>query len=109
MYLCLVFAAMKPKMAQLISLKTAKGTVEIIKTIAPDWMAFGVHMNLDPEGHKIRHIEAEHSQKLNGPIVCCQEMFTLWLDSPDATWGNLIGLLIDSEQNQLADQVINAL
>lgn len=92
-----------------MTLKTAKGTVEIIKTIAPDWMAFGVLMNLDPDCQKSRCIEAEHSHKLNGPVVCCQEMFTLWLDRPDATWGNLIRLLIDSEQKELADQVINAL
>ena len=32
-----------------------------------------------------------------------------WLDQPDATWGNLVELLIDSEQKDLADQVKDAL
>ena len=66
-------------------------------------------MDLDPRGHKIRCIEAEHAHKLNCPVICCQEVFTVWLDSPDATWGNLIELLTDSEHKELAEQVRNAL
>jgi len=100
----------KPRMAQLMRMKTSKGEkVEIIKTIAPDWKQVGYPMDLDPRGQKIRCIEAEHAHKLNGPVICCQEIFTLWLDSPDAAWGNLIELLIDSEYTQLAEQVKSAL
>jgi len=88
-------------------MKSSKGEkVEIIKTITPDWKQVGYLMDLDP---KIRCIEAEHAHKLNGPVICCQEVFTAWLDSPDATWGNLIELLTDSEHKELAEQVKNAL
>ena len=104
------FLDSKPRMAQLMRLKTPKGEkVEIIKTIAPDWKQVGFLMDLDPMGRNIRCIEAEHAHKLNCLVICCQELFTLWLDSPDATWGNLIELLIDSEYKELAEQVKNAL
>ena len=100
----------KPTMAQLTMLKNAKGEkVEIIKTIAPDWMEVGFLMDLDPKGRKIANIETEHALKRNGPVVCCREMFILWLDRPDATWGNLIKLLVDAEQKDLAEQVEDAL
>ena len=98
----------KPRMAQLMRLKTTKGEkVNIIESIAPVWKDVGFLMDLDPEGRKVVHIEAEHRQ--NGLHVCCREMFKLWLDSPDATWGNLIELLVDSERKQLAEQVKDAL
>ena len=110
MYLCSsVFVDTKPRMAQLMRLKTKGVKVEIIKTVAPDWKQVGFMMDLDPMGRKIRSIEAEHAHRLNGPVVCCQELFTVWLDSPDATWGNLIELLNDSEYKELAEQVANAL
>ena len=101
---------MKPSMAQLTMLKNSKGErVEIIKTIAPDWMEVGFLMDLDPKGRKIANIEAEHAHKRNGPIICCREMFILWLDQPDSTWGNLIQLLVDAEQRDLAEWVKEAL
>ena len=104
------FVDSKPTMAQLMRLKTTKGeNVEIIPTVAPDWRQVGYLMDLDPKGHKIRCIEAEHAHKLNGPVICCQEVFTVWLDSPDATWGNLIELLIDSKYKELAGHVKDAL
>ena len=104
------FADSKPRMAQLMRLRTSKGhKVEIVKTIAPDWHQVGYLMDLDRNGQKIRCIEAEHAHKLNGPIICCQKLFTLWLNSPKATWENLIELLIDSDYEQLAEQVKNAL
>ena len=97
-------------MAQLTMLKDTKGEkVEIIKTIAPDWMEVGFLMDLDPKGRKIANIEAEHAHKRNGPVVCCRDMFTLWLDQRDATWGNLIKLLVDAEQRDLAEHVKEAL
>ena len=36
-------------------------------------------------------------------------MFILWLDRLDATWENLIRLLVDAEQKDLAEQVKVAL
>ena len=93
-----------------MKLKTTKGErVNIIESIAPVWKDVGYLMDLDPEGRKVKHIEAEHAHKQNGLCICCQEMFQLWLDSPHATWGSLIELLVDSEQQVLAEQVKDAL
>ena len=101
---------MKPRMAQLMKLKSTKGErVNIIESIAPVWQKVGFLMDLDPNGQKVERIEAEHAHKHNGPDTCCREMFKLWLDSPNATWGNLIELLVDSEFKELAGQVKNAL
>ena len=102
------FADMKPRMAQLMKLKSAEGDkVEIIKTIAPDWKQFGLLLDLDPQGQEVYRIETEHAQ--NGSFICCQEMFRVWLGSPNATWGNLIEELNDSEKKELAGRVQNAL
>ena len=101
---------MKPSMAQLMKLKTTKGErVNIIESITPVWKDVGYLMDLDAEGQKVKHIEAEHAHKPNGLRICCQEMFQLWLSSPDATWQNLIELLVDSERQVLAEQVKDAL
>jgi len=104
------FVDSKPTMAQLMRLKTTKGgNVEIIQTIALDWKQVGYLMDLDPNGRKVECIEADNAHKRNRSVTCCQEMFRLWLDSPDATWGNLIELLIDSKYKELAEHVKNAL
>jgi len=101
---------MKPRIAELLNLKTMKGDrVNIIESIAPVWKDVGYLMDLDPEGQKVEHIEAEHVHKQNGLHICCREMFKLWLDCPDATWGNLIELLIDSERRELAELVKSVL
>ena len=100
----------KPRMAQLMMLKSTTGDkVEIIRTIAPDWKNVGILLDLDPNARKVKCIETDHAYKQNGSIICCQEIFRLWLDSPDATWGNLIELLNDAEHAALAEQIKNAL
>ena len=97
-------------MAQLMKLKTKKGErVNIIESVAPVWKDVGFLMDLDPEGQRIQCIDAEHAHKQNGLHICCREMFKQWLDSPDATWEDLIELLVDSERKQLAEQVKDAL
>ena len=83
--------------------------MEIIKTIATDWKEFGFLMDLDPEGKQVDAIEAENAHKRNGLFICCQEIFMLWLQKPDATWSKLIELLYDSEQKDLAAQVKDVL
>ena len=91
-------------------LKTTEGRkVEIITTIATDWKDFGFLMDLDPKGKQVAKIEAENAHKRNGLFICCQEIFMLWLQKPDATWGNLIELLYDLEQKDLASQVKDVL
>ena len=106
------FVDTKPRMDQLMMLKSAtcKGDkVDIIETVAPDWKKIGILMNLDPIARKVKCIETDHAHKWNGCVICCQEIFRLWLDSPDVTWGNLIELLIDAEHTALAEQVKNVL
>lgn len=98
---------MKPTMAQLTRLNTAKGDLEIIETIAPDWKAVGCLMDFDPFGNKLDLIEAEHAHKRNGVLTCCQEIFKLWLRREDATWEKLIQL-IPSQHKVLAKQVMDA-
>ena len=61
--------------------------IEIIKTIAPDWKQVGFLVDFDPMGRTVANIEKQHGHKCNGPVICCQEIFTLWLDQPDANWG----------------------
>jgi len=103
------FVDSKPTMAELMMLKTTKGeNVEIIPTISPDWKQVGYLMNLDANGRKVVCIE-DYAHKRNGSVICCQEIFRLWLDNRDATWGNLIELLIDSKYKELAEHVKNAL
>ena len=97
-----------PRIAQLMKLKTPKGEkLEIIKTLTPQWRQLGLLMDFDRDGQTVDLIEAEHQMK--GQVACCQEVLKLWLKGPDATWGNLIELLIDCEQTALAEQVKDAL
>ena len=101
---------MKPRISQLMKLKTRKGErVNIMESITPIWKDFGLLMDLDQVGQKVACIEAEHVHKQNGLHICCREIFTLWLDSPDTTWGKLMELLVDSDRKELAKHVKNAL
>ena len=97
-----------PRIAQLMRLKTAEGEkVEIIKSLTPQWRQLGLLMDFDKDGRTVDLIETEYQMK--GQTVCCQEVFKLWLKGPDATWGNLIELLMDCEQTSLVEQVKDAL
>ena len=103
----LLYTDTKPSIAQLMRLKTKGKKVEIIKSLTPQWRDLGLLMDFDDEGRTVDLIKAEHQSE--GQTVCCQEVFKLWLKGPDATWGNLIELLIDCEQKVLAEQVKDAL
>ena len=47
-----------------MNLRNDKGEkIDIINTIAPDWMEVGFLMDLDPIGTKVTNIEAEHAHK----------------------------------------------
>ena len=108
----LCFVDTKPRMDQLMMLKSTevvKVKINIIETVAPDWKKIGILMNLDPNARKVECIETDHTHKRNGSVICCEEIFRLWLDRPDATWGNLIELLIDAEHTALAEQVKDVL
>ena len=57
----------KPTIAQLTMLKNTKGEkVEIIKTIAPDWMEVGILMDLDPTGKKLQLLkQSMHTKEMD--------------------------------------------
>ena len=95
---------MRPRLAQLKTMKTSKGKVEIMKTIAPKWKDFCILMDFDANGNKMMLIEAEQK---GSPVECCQEMFRHWLagNGKPATWGSLLELLEDCEQSYLVKQI----
>ena len=97
----------KPRLAQLTILKTTKGRVQIIDSIAHRWKKLGILMDFDDDGNKVDLIENEHKQ--DGPVACCQEVFKLWLKGTHATWRNLIDLLNDCEMGELIQEIKNAL
>ena len=99
----------QPTIAQLLLLKTADGKIRIISRLAPRWRDLGYIMNFDDTGAEIETIE----QKYRGdPKECCQAMFQLWLNGNGirpCTWGTLIELLEDCEQEALAEDIQSAL
>ncbi|CAI8021429.1 hypothetical protein GBAR_LOCUS12713 [Geodia barretti] len=73
--------------------KTRSGEkIEIIKSLAPDWKSFGVHLNFDDMGSQLSLIEAQH-----GPQSCCRDMMIHWLlgNGEGPTWRTLLALLED--------------
>ena len=103
---------MKPTLAQLKIMKTARGEkIDIINCVAPQWKQLGILFNFDAEGRAIDLIEAQH--KLEGPVVCCEETIKHWLkgnyNGIDATWKAVIELLEDMGESALAKQVKSAL
>ena len=81
--------------------------MEIIKTIAPNWNRFGIHLDFDETGRTLNCIAKEHP---SNPIDCCTHMMREWLEGrgrQPATWATLIDLLKDAELNDLAQQLEN--
>ena len=99
------FADVKPRLAQLTMLKTSKGKVQIINSIAPQWKTIGDLMDFDDDGNKVDLIANEHKED----VACCRKVFTLWLKGTHATWRNLIDLLNDCEMGELIQEIKNAL
>jgi len=100
-----------PRLAQLKLMKTSTGEkVEIIKALAPKWYDFGDYLDFDPTGEKLDEIKAEGL--LEGPTICCRNMFQHWLKGngrQPPTWEALIELLEDFEQPMLVRQIKCAL
>ena len=104
----LLHAAEKPAMAKLAMMHnpTTGESVKVIDTIAPRWKQFGIYLSFDDIGRTLDRIEAEH--KVNGPVACCQEMFSHWLrgNGEPATWRTLVQLLDNFGEKHLAEQII---
>ncbi|CAI8022600.1 hypothetical protein GBAR_LOCUS13255 [Geodia barretti] len=50
-----------PSLRDLAVFKTRSGEkIEIIKSLAPEWKSFGVHLNFDDMGSQLSLIEAQH-------------------------------------------------
>lgn len=64
-------------------------------------------MDFDDDGNKVDLIANEYKQ--DGPVICCQEVFKLWLKGTNATWKNLIDLLNDCEMGELIHEIKSAL
>ncbi|CAI8021431.1 hypothetical protein GBAR_LOCUS12714 [Geodia barretti] len=96
-----------PSLRDLSVFKTRSGEkIEIIKSLAPDWKSFGVHLNFDDMGSQLSLIEAQHGQ--SNPQSCCRDMVIHWLlgngEGP-TTWRTLLALLEDGERAYLADRI----
>ncbi|CAI8022598.1 hypothetical protein GBAR_LOCUS13255 [Geodia barretti] len=94
-----------PSLRDLTVFKTRSGEkIEIIKSLAPEWKSFGVHLNFDDMGSQLSLIEAQHGQ--SNPQSCCRDMMIHWLlgngEGP-TTWRTLLALLEDGERAYLAD------
>ena len=64
-------------------------------------------MDFDDDGNRVDLIANEYKQ--DGPVICCQEVFKLWLKGTNATWRNLIDLLNDCEMEELVQEIKSAL
>jgi hypothetical protein len=96
-----------PSLRDLSVFKTRSGEkIEIIKSLAPEWKPFGVHLNFDDMGSQLSLIEAQHGQ--SNPQSCCRDMVIHWLlgngEGP-TTWRTLLALLEDGERAYLADRI----
>jgi hypothetical protein len=106
----LPFSDSPPTIRQLLLLKTAGGEkIRIISWLAPRWRDLGYMMNFDDTGAKVEAIE----QKYRGdPEDCCRAMFQHWLNGNGVrpcSWGTLIELLEDCDQQALLKEIQSAL
>ena len=100
----------KPTLAQLTIMKTATGEkIKIIESVALQWKQLGDLLDFDPEGRTLELIEANN--QLKGHVACCREMFVMWLKGKgkEVTWEELIDILEDIDQSELAKKVKTAL
>ena len=97
-------------MAQLWVLKTAtKEKIKIIPKLALHWRRLGDIMNFDDTGDEIGMIERKYR---DDPKECCRAMFQHWLNGNGVrpcTWGTLIELLEDCDQEALMEDIQSAL
>ena len=99
----------QPTLAKLAVLRTAEGEkIKIIERVAPFWQSLGDQLEFDTRGSKLSLIKADHSTS----EACCRAMFQHWLNGNGVTpcsWGKLIELLDNLDEEVLAQQIQNAL
>jgi len=110
---CFLASDSKPRLAELVTLKTRRGqSVNVIKSLAPQWKQFGLCLDFDHTGQQLDLIEAEHAHESHRVVACCQEMFRHWLEGngvQPVTWRTLIKLLVDCNELFLVKQIKDAL
>ena len=92
-----------PTMKQLTSLSTRRGSIRIIKELAPIWNEVGRNLDFDKCGTKLRSIEKSRKE----PEECCVEVFYHWLlgNGIQCSWGNVIQILNDCDRRALANKL----
>ena len=97
-------------MAKLSLLKTQTGKkIKIIKRLSPYWKDLGYLLEFDDNGTEISVIEKRHH---GDPDECCTAMFHYWLKGNGVkphSWRKLIELIDDCDQQELADEIQDAL
>ena len=97
----------KVSLFTLSNLKGKSGEkINIIKSVAPVWSQFALHLDFDPDGTTIQTIEKKCRPD---PTACCEEMMRLWLKGMGSrqpvTWKLIVEILSDTELKVLAKQV----
>ena len=83
--------------------------INIIKRIAPKWTDLGDLLDFDKSSSKLNEIEEKYP---DNPEACCRAMFQHWIEGngvQPCTWSNLIVLLRDCDQEDLANEIETAL
>ena len=97
-------------MAKLSLLKTQTGKkIKIIKKLSAYWKDLGYLLEFDDNGTEISVIEKMHR---GDPDECCTAMFHYWLEGNGVkphSWRKLIELIDDCDQQELADEIQDAL
>ena len=99
-----------PTLAKLSVLRTAKGKkIFIVKRLTPYWRELGILLDFDDRGSQLDTIEKAHP---TDPKACCQAMFQHWVNGNGmrpCSWRTLIELLEDCDQQELAQEIQDAL
>ena len=100
-----------PRLAQLRVMRTPDGQkIEVVKTVASQWMDIGDLLDFDASGETLQRIQADEGQK--GVESCCRSMFQYWLQGngvKPVSWATLLEILADSHFIGLVAQVKTAL
>ena len=104
------FVAPPIRLAHLQLLKATNGDkIEIIKIISPKWKDIGTLLDFDQTGATLNQIQANEGAK--GVEACCRAMLQYWLEGKGkqpATWTTLLGVLQDSNFQELARRLKRA-
>ena len=97
MVLCILLGCCHPQLKQLINVLQP-----VTSGVATRWYDIGVQL-LDTDSGVLDVIRGNYPKDIS---TCCREMFKEWLErQPDASWNQLIQVLIDIDMKTMADKV----